>query len=761
MVDARRLNRTELDDSFRREIQPEHVTSRHRIIYGFLFVHKTPAFREQNVGALGKPPRVFHPRQIVFFPIHQSATAVEADCPVVSTGEKESSIAQYGNDISVLLMVCGCFTGGSPMESTEALLTFLMLCAALGFTIYLVMFVLGIPALKWGDTYGGLDSKPNPKTSGSRTDGRYFSPIVPEPAQNGRLHRPEPLRTVTSPPNLWSNRKVTRSGSRHDYVTHTNQNVERPLLPADQERRAGPAAPPESRQQSVHHTRQILSHQPRVPPPSTEQNRRDTPSNAGVPAVSSVLGTAVGTVVATVTRGGSPRLRNAGPTRFELPIRVLADAATSHQSRVIQSPRQNQRPDPVIQAPVPPSNTRPGPREPSPQTNRPPQWRAKLSRQTPRSSELPIKSDTAEKQESPGSTENYRSQQLPTREPPRLELANRPTEHNKQHDTPVPPRWAPGSEIQTRPAGAVRTSTTAASQENRESPTPVENHRAVRPPSQEPSRLGLPTRPTENNRQYDSQGSLQLPPRWAPRSEIQTRPTNWARPAAASPQNRESPISVGNNRPAQLPSRGLPSSDIPIRPTVEVQPIATTENRRDSPESSPPNPPAVVSRRMTDFVKISEMIPEEKSFTDEKLNTCHITVNSKCLMGAIDRIKELAPAGTTSDVSFLVVQFKQSDNQSLKRHEKSLRKALKVHLDKNNNNMCRLARFKFRSGYGSPLEFYDFTPYLGKFAPLYNPYTNAADGRTRCEWKKCFSETWFDKSKCANLKYVSILVPKK
>ncbi|KAG8310841.1 hypothetical protein J6590_055918 [Homalodisca vitripennis] len=729
------------------------------------------SMKENKLRFFVRPQNAFL-SQIVFFPIHQSATAVEVDCPVVSTGEKESSIAQVvyaglrenrslegsdpvGNGSVVRKRHIGpshgvwllhrrdrTRSGPNGIESTEALLTFLMLCAALGFTIYLVMFVLGIPVVKWGNTYGGLDSKPNPKTSGSRTDERYFSPIVPEHPQNGRLHRPEPLRTVTSPPKVWSNRKVTRSESRHDYVTHTNQNVERPLLPADQGRRASPAAPPENRQQSVHHTRQIHSHQPRVPPPSTEQNRR---------------------VLLWVRwwrrlRKEDRRVWNAGPTRFELPIRVLADAATSHQSRVIQSPRQNQRPDPVIQAPVPPSNTRFGPRDPSPQTNRPPQWLAKLSRQTPRNSELPIKSNTGEKHESPGSTENYRSQQLRSREPPRLDLSNRPTEHKKQHDTPAPPRWAPGSEIQTRPTGAVSTSTTAASRENRESPTPVENHRAARLPSQEPSRLGLPARPTENNRQYDTKGSLQLPPRWAPSSEIQTRPTSWARPAAASHQNRESPITVGNNRPAQLPSRGLPSSDIPIRPTVEVQPIATTENRRDFPESSPPNPPAVVSRRMTDFVKISEMIPEEKSFTYEKLNTCHITVNGKYLMGAIARIKELAPAGTTGDVSFLVVQFKESDNQSLKGHEKSLRKALKVHLDKNNNNMCRLARFKFRSGYRSPFEFYDFTPYLGKFAPLYNPYTNAAHGQTRCEWKKCFSETWFDKSKCSNLKNQNLVL---
>lgn len=211
----------------------------------------------------------------------------------------------------------------------------------------------------------------------------------------------------------------------------------------------------------------------------------------------------------------------------------------------------------------------------------------------------------------------------------------------------------------------------------------------------------------------------------------------------------------------EVGQHGPPPSSIPpkgVNPQAGPDPMPPPQ--APAKIVSPPVDPIEENRRRS-FVRLAELRPDESNQINDNVRNMLFKINESCFTDALTRIGALAGgSGASASVPYVILQIKKDGPTTMTKTEKELRKSLKIHLDKGNSNMCRLARFKFKDGVGSPLIFHDYTPYVGEYAPQYNPLTHVIDG-TRCEWKECYCETRESAFRMDALKYVSILVPQK
>lgn len=167
------------------------------------------------------------------------------------------------------------------------------------------------------------------------------------------------------------------------------------------------------------------------------------------------------------------------------------------------------------------------------------------------------------------------------------------------------------------------------------------------------------------------------------------------------------------------------------------------------------------SVRKEGCASISELTLEERENVDENVGNLVVCLNTRCLSGRLDSIKRVAPQsnGTVPDQPYLVLHFDKSNDGSLSKSERSVRKSLKIH----SGDKCRLARFKLSQsvepGEFTAYEFCGYTPYVGEHSPRYNPYTSKTDEKVRCEWVKCHCETKLNGAVVKTLKYALVLTP--
>lgn len=199
-----------------------------------------------------------------------------------------------------------------------------------------------------------------------------------------------------------------------------------------------------------------------------------------------------------------------------------------------------------------------------------------------------------------------------------------------------------------------------------------------------------------------------------------------------------------------------PPQQIQKQPPHESGTSEVAPSKADPPLSTPTDSLQTATRNS--FVRIEELKPEERNQIDDRVGSMWFDINEKCFLDALERIKSL----DGSVPEHVVLQVNRGDDNRLTKTEKDLRKSLSIQLDKNDNGSCRLARFKLKGlkPESSPVSFHDFTPYVGGYAPIYNPSKHVIDG-TRSEWKECYCKTGQTASVLSNLKYVSILVPKR
>lgn len=217
----------------------------------------------------------------------------------------------------------------------------------------------------------------------------------------------------------------------------------------------------------------------------------------------------------------------------------------------------------------------------------------------------------------------------------------------------------------------------------------------------------------------------------------------------------QSPVVNISSAPQQSYISPLIQSNVPTINVPAVKEYTPLQQVTDTSEE----------KRKKNFVRLSDLRPEEKDQINANVRNLYIKLNGSCFKDALERIKSLAGNDSaTASVQYVVLQMRQDDGKHMTDSERYLQKSLKIHLDEKNSNQCRLARFKIAKSDSTTdqivVVFEDYTPYVGENDPIYNPYTHTIDG-TVCVWKECYCEAREAAFRLNNLKYVKILVPRK